>query len=689
MENKTIRQPLYPLLAVGSLYAAFAVLALMNPLTAELQRTLVLVELALPLLLFIPDAKNRLTLGHSLLWYAVTWGAVSVAALTLQFLSGTEVFWQSRFLSLSTWFCISGGLALASRFRGEWPSRVRIILLMLFTLPLLWQYLSLEYAGKTVGNLQAVSPLWAWRSGGSGGVLLLVVGGVGWLAALGWFPKPSTKVTATTLLLMFLAPLSAQDSIELLSPRFGRPGTWAPARVTIAEAAGGSDAVVIRSHAPGTVLELDTGAMQGTEGTTAVIPVFLGNGAYLSANSGRLDLEIPAPRRPVAVDYRLPYVAVFAPESVNPRAYYPTAPSARFCDYYSDAEFFSDWRYLDGYDAVVLFHPQEANLPVEASKVLAQFASLGGSVIVVGSFQFESHAEGLSAPSEPEALQFRNLLARRFGYGAGAIYRLSWPDIRDSSYPAGILDQLIQNQRWFGAKRPPARKPDCRALPVPPLNIPNAGGFSNTPSFGAYALMGGLIVILFVIPIAGGRAKSRRWLVPGLIVVGISGIGLASTSIERPNPTAESATILFSDGGPNSPASARIWLQVELPTTLTFRLNALDEQGLARPFHSGDWSGLQVDMPLIKGVEAGGYSVHMRGGRVNGKVFRSVITKARKGETPFSENEARILEWWLQHNAWRGRSATIAQGKYIVPPLLLENYRIRNRGVLLVSGIRQ
>ncbi|MCF6228953.1 MAG: hypothetical protein L3J82_09920, partial [Planctomycetes bacterium] len=383
-----------PLLIVGVYFAALLLLANFLPLTSQLQRAMLLVEFSLAFLLFTPIGSDRRNLGHSLLWHSLSWGAVCAAASSIQFLSGQDIFWQSRILSLCVWVSVSGGLALGARLRGSWPTRIRIILLALFTLPPLWEYISLEYAGKTVANLATISPLWAWQTGGDCWPLL-AAGLVGWLIALGFAPKSAAKPAIIAALLMLSTPLLAQDEIELLNPQFGRPSTWAPAKVRI-KASVDSDKTIITSHAPGVSLRLETG-----DATDAIIPVFLGEGAYLEGNGRRLDLEVPMPRRPVPADYNLPYVAVFAPDSINASGYLPTSMRHRFCDFYSDSQFFTDWRYLDGYDAIVLFHPRGANLPTEASKVLAQFASLGGTVVVIGSFQFEATAAGLPAPSEP------------------------------------------------------------------------------------------------------------------------------------------------------------------------------------------------------------------------------------------------------------------------------------------------
>ena len=673
-----------PLLIVGVYFAALLVLANFLPLTAQLQRAMLLVEFSLAFLLFTPDNKSRRSLLHSLLWHSLTWGAVCAAASTVQFLSGQDVFWQSRFLSLCAWVGVSGGLALGARLKGDWPTRIRIILLALFTLPPLWNYLTLEYAGKTVANLTTISPLWALQTGGNCWALLSA-GVVGWLIALGFAEKSAAKLVVIVALLLLSTPLLAQDEIELLNPQFGRLNTWAPARVRI-KASSNSDQMMITSHAPGVSLRLETSQTQRGDAIAAVIPVFLGEGAYLKVNGRRLDIEVPMPRRPVPADYNLPYVAVFAPDSINARGYLPTSMRRRFCDFYSDSQFFTDWRYLDGYDAIVLFHPQGANLPTESSKVLAQFASLGGTVIVIGSFQFEANAAGLPAPSEPTALQFQNQLARRFGYGAGAIYRLGWTDLRDSSHPAEVIDQLIQNQRWFGAKQAPAGKPDHRALSVNPLQMPNQGAFDNPPSISALALMCGLIFILLVIPVAAGRARKSKWLVPSLVFSGIVGVVLVGNTMPEPRPTAELATIVFGDGQPESPASARYWLQIEQPTTLNFTLGNKGEQPLARPFHAGEWMGLQIDVPLVGGVDAGPHSVEMQAGRVNGLSFRRYVTAARKNATPFDSDQAQILEWWLENNAWRGRSARVGSGKLPLPDFVMKGLKIRRRGVLLVTN---
>ncbi|MHC4840476.1 MAG: hypothetical protein ACYTDT_05865 [Planctomycetota bacterium] len=668
-----------PLLAVASYFFVAVVLSFFVPQTVELQRALVLVELAIPLVfLRAPDSSNRHGMLHAMLWHGLTWACACASASLFQFLSGQDVFWQTRLLSLSTWMCVSGGLALGAMLKSEWVWRIRIILLMLFTLPPLWEYLSLEYAGNTVGYLVGISPVWAWTTGGDC-LALLAIGVVCWLAALGIRPKPVTVAAAS--LLACATPLIAQDQLELLSPQFGRPGSWAPARLTTTE----TGATKIVSRAPGTSLTLQANLPEDG----VVIPVFLGEGSQLEVDGRVLDVEVAGPKRPVPIDYRIPYVAVFAPDAINARNYYPTASSLRFCDYYSDSEFFRDWRYLDGYDVVVLFHPQGANLPVEASRVLAQFASLGGTVIVVGSFQFDENAEGLPPPSEPRVLQFRSLVARKFGYGSGAIYRLGWQDIRDSSQPADVIDQLVQNHRWYGAQKAPAGKPNSRVSGTEPLFLPPQGGFDNPPGLISLGLLGGFFIALLMSTVAVQRARRKRWLVPVAVFGSALIFGSAGLLLPSPEPTAETAIVVMGDGQQNSPASARIWLQVEQATVLSFELNKGGNQPLARPVHTGGWMGLQMDVPLVQEVTANEFSVQMDAGRVNGTSFRDYVTAARKGRTQFSTDQAQILEWWLEHNAWRGRRSVIRPAQFELSRGALAGLRVRPRGVLLVSEAQE
>ncbi|CAG0973148.1 hypothetical protein PLCT2_01471 [Planctomycetaceae bacterium] len=177
-------------LAVASWRAAFGI-----AVDESLQRALVYVELALPLIAFAPAPFKRR--GEALLvplWALACLAAGSATLFAFSFASTSHLVQQTRGLSAAAWTVSCGiaslGAALEGRFGGPWLSRARVAWLGVATLPALWHYFALEYATKSLLHLRLLSPHWllaafpdgAWES--LSYWPLLVLGSGTWLAAL-------------------------------------------------------------------------------------------------------------------------------------------------------------------------------------------------------------------------------------------------------------------------------------------------------------------------------------------------------------------------------------------------------------------------------------------------------------------------------------------------------------------------
>jgi hypothetical protein len=161
----------------------------------SLQRALVYVELALPLLVFAPAPfKRRGEALHTPLWALACLTAGSATLFAFSFASTSHIIQQTRGLSAAAWAVGCGiaslGAALEGRFGGPWILRARVAWLSVATLPALWHYFALEYATKSLLHLRPLSPHWLLAAfpDGAWDTLsywpLLALGGGTWLAAL-------------------------------------------------------------------------------------------------------------------------------------------------------------------------------------------------------------------------------------------------------------------------------------------------------------------------------------------------------------------------------------------------------------------------------------------------------------------------------------------------------------------------
>jgi hypothetical protein len=470
-----------------------------------------------------------------------------------------------------------------------------------------------------------------------------------------------------------------------LSAPNGRTGTWAPYRLVLREVVG--DTLTVSSEAPGVTLTRQV-AVAGLAETEVVIPVFVGEGARLGV--GQAAHEPTLPLRRVDPDYARPYVAVFSSDPVYARGVLPSTPRGAICDYYELSGFFGDWRLLDGYDAVVIFNPLETRLPAGSQRALAEFCSLGGAALIVGSFRFGEKAVDLPPPAELQVMQVRDVQLQRMGYGAGAIYRVGFDELRLSQSAPDVIIEALRDQLWFGAGQAPAGTPESRVPPVrtpmgPPLPPPDA---APSPLF--WGLAGGLLLLCGLAPLVAGRLTRRAWPAQLALLAGCAGIAGLALLQTRPLPTLEVSALLR--GGEGEARCARVFLLAEREWTETLTVD-LDDQayrGLPRklPGRPG-WHAWAEDLPLVAQGAGRAGPVRLAFGMVGKLSFRDFSTRAHRGETGFSTDDAHLLEWWLDANAYRGRRAELQPLEWRFPERPGAELRVVPRGAIGVTVKRE
>ncbi len=459
------------------------------------------------------------------------------------------------------------------------------------------------------------------------------------------------------LALCLLCTALAGQSIDRERSRFvtqeqGRAGCFAPFEVHVT---GGGDSVEVISFAPGIEL-VHALALDGGSGR-ALVPVFVGANAGIRLRPGG-DAWQPALPRSVAPSYQQPYTAVFAPDPVGARAALPPTPGQLACDYFETREFFADWRLFDGYDAIVIFNPGAGALAPGAQRAMAEFCSLGGCCLVAGTFQLGERAQDIPAPGEPQMLYFAGVPVQRFGYGAGAIFRVEYNLLREASAREVIRAALLHHLR-FGAAGVPGGQPASRAAPAlpPPLAAPQPA--EAAPGIAFAGLASALLLALLLIPAVLRRLKRPALAAPGAMLGAACVLGLALLQ-QAPQPRAQCAVIEFA--GPEAHvASTRTFLVAEpgVSAPLSIMLDGTDLR-LARQLPGS--TGWIVDEPLTR-PQAAGTAAVMEGGMVNGLVYRDFLLRVHDGETSFAPADARLLAWWLESNAMRGRLAMLEPGK--------------------------
>ena len=499
------------------------------------------------------------------------------------------------------------------------------------------------------------------------------------------------------LLCLFGSILSAQ-TIDTEKSRFmgspnGRTGSYAPFRVVV-EGLGGTDSIILRSVSGGVVLEKQV-AVAGVETAEVVIPVLVADDAVVSVSSGPGDALVDEyrpklPLRRIEPDYARPYVAVFSTDPLYARGVLPSAPNSAICDYFELSEFFGDWRLLDAYDVVVIFNPSDLRLPPGSQRAIAEFCSLGGACLIVGSFRLGEKAVDLPPPAEPTIINFRAVQAQRFGYGPGAIYRFGAEDLRRSRSAQLVLVDAMLDHTWYGADRAPAGKLESRLAPQrtpTPTPLPPDDA-SPTPFF--WALGGGLLLLCGLVPIVAGRISKRTWPAQILLLVGCSGIGALALIQTRPLATVEaSALVRLGEGGA---ASARMFVIAEegWHDAIKVKLDDASDRSLPRrmPSEPG-WRAWVIDTPLVGVTKSEVESVEMAFGMVGDVSFRDFGAQARRGETEFSTSEAFLVEWWLEANAYRGRRAALDPMEWPTGLPRYEDARFVTRGAIGVTSRRE
>lgn len=443
---------------------------------------------------------------------------------------------------------------------------------------------------------------------------------------------------------------------RFLSAPNARAGTYAPYKLVV-NGLDGIETLELRTQSDGVVLTRQV-AVAGRESVEVLLPVLIDKSARVQAGEAQHSPRLPLRR--VEPDYARPYVAVFSTDPVYARGVLPSAQDGAVCDYYELAEFFTDWRLLDGYDAIVIFNPAELKLPEGSQRAIAEFCSMGGAALVAGSFRLGEKAVDLPAPADAQVQIHRGVTMQRFGYGAGAIYRVSADELRRSPSARDVIVDALRDHMWFGAERAPAGKPHSRAAPERPPLAPPQPPADAAPGALFWALAGGLLLLLVLVPVTFGRYLKQAW--PAQLVLAVCGAAVAgaATLQEQPLPVVETSVIVRAGDGDAS--STRIFAQVQTTwdEQLTLNLDGEDRSvHRAMPAFPG-WRAWVIDMPLSAPAAVRGKSAELRGGMVGEVSFRDFGTAAHRGATEFSTDDAYLVDWWLEGNAYRGRMAELA-----------------------------
>lgn len=153
------------LLACGLLLPHVDTLALR--VDSGLVRALLYMELALPVLLFVPAAqRGRAHALQALSLAAACWVACAAVIAAFTFAGAREQFMQSRASSAMSWLLVCGLISWGAQFSATWRERMRLVALVLLALPPLWHYFGLEYSGASLLALREYTPVWAATGSG-------------------------------------------------------------------------------------------------------------------------------------------------------------------------------------------------------------------------------------------------------------------------------------------------------------------------------------------------------------------------------------------------------------------------------------------------------------------------------------------------------------------------------------------
>jgi len=491
-------------------------------------------------------------------------------------------------------------------------------------------------------------------------------------------------------LLLFSGALPAKlinEKSRFLTEPWARPGTCAPYRLILDAPAGST--VTVEVHWESVVLTR-TVAVPGP-GTAITLPVPVAEGVRLVAMlDAERDEHTPRlPPRSAAASYQQPYVSVFAGDPLYARAVLPTEPGIIVADYFDVADFFTDWRLADGYDALVLFNPDESRLPVGAQRAIAEFCSLGGVVFVAGSFRFGEQATDIPAPGDPVPMTLRDVLVQRFGYGAGAVYRCEWESLRKARSARDVIRDAVLDHLWLGADKPPGGPAPTRAAPANrPLLQPGPMA-EGAPGPLFWTLAGALLAACGVVPLIAVRIHKAQWLGSAAVLVGCAGIGGLASLQAGPEPAADAWALVLGGEKADGASALRTFVVAE-PSITQWAVN-LDDPGdrvLPRPLVAVATRPCWLaDVPLA-GTFTRGETAELWFGKIRDMNFRDFATAAREGSYGYDRQQGRLLDWWLESNAWRGRAAQVAPATAAnlpKPP----GCGLRPAGAIAITGLRK
>lgn len=494
------------------------------------------------------------------------------------------------------------------------------------------------------------------------------------------------RLPAMMALALLCAALRAQaidaEASRFLSEPQARPGTCAPYRLQFAAPAGSTAEVEIQW---GSVLLRRVVAVAQSP-VRVVLPVPASAGVRVTVRVGEDQAEhrpTPPPRS-AAASHSQPYLAVFAGDSMYARAILPTQPGRMLADYFEVSEFFADWRLADGYDAIILFNPDDARLPSGAQRAIAEYCSLGGVLFVAGSFRFGEQAADLPAPGEPRPLTIRDVALQRFEYGPGAIYRCEWDALRRSRSAQAVVMEAVADHLWRGATEAPGGPAPTRAAPAAlPLLVPGSP-VEASPGAAFWVLLCVLVLGACVLPVVIPRLVSMAAApAAGVFVFAAATGGLAALQ-PGPAPVADLWSVASNGPRPGGPMSLRGFV-VAQPGLGEWKID-LDAPGpriLARPLPDIDGKrAWVVDVPLAAGSH--GRWSSLRSGAVDGVPFRDFATEARLGGRGYDVEQGRLLDWWLDQQAWRGRLARLGPAEASFDPVP-PGGRARPRGAIAVT----
>ncbi|MCB9895489.1 MAG: hypothetical protein H6839_13660 [Planctomycetes bacterium] len=496
------------------------------------------------------------------------------------------------------------------------------------------------------------------------------------------------------LLALLCGCVSAQtidaERSRFLSAPNGRTGTYAPYRLVLTDLQG-ADSFTVHSDAPGVSLRREV-ASAGKQELEVVLPIMVGDDVTVrvsdEAGLERASISPRMPLRRIEPDYARPYAAVFSNNPVYARVLVPNSPRTAVCDYFELGEFFNDWRLFDGYDALVIINPDEARLPPGSQRAIAEYCSLGGNALIIGSFRLGEKDVDVPAPADPQVLLIRGVAVQRFGYGPGAIYRVGFDDLQHSQLAADVVVDALRDQFWFGAADAPGGKPQSRIPPQqtpypPPLPPADA---APTPLF--WGLGGGVLLLCLLAPLVGARVTKRTWPAQLVVLAGCLTVGGVAVTQDRPLPTIELTSVLR--GGEGAAASQRTFMLAEdsWNADIEINLNDADRRLARRLAGRPGWNAWAIDLPLVALPDTRGDSSELTGAMVGDEIFRDFATRAHRGGTQFSTSDAYLLEWWLEQNAFRGRNASLTPLEWPSAANGFDDARVIQRSAIRVTDKR-